>query len=177
MKRASRSLLALAAVSLGACFSPVSPGPRLSESANELNNATRFGRMDIALEHVGPKARDVWGKAHAGWGRTVRIVDLEMAGMNLLKSSEAEVMVNVTWQRPDQATVANTSVLQHWKDESGSWLLMSEEEKGGDPGLLAEAKKGGDADKRDKPAAEGSASAVAPGLPRFQTRVIYSSDE
>ena len=78
MKRALSCLLALGPLALAACFSPVAPGPRLSESANELNTATRFGRMDIALEHVGPKEREEWGKKHAGWGRNVRIVDLEL---------------------------------------------------------------------------------------------------
>jgi hypothetical protein len=170
MKLARLCLVGLASLSLslGACFSPVAPGPRLSESANELNNATRFGRMDIALEHVGPKEREIWGKAHAGWGRSVRIVDLEMAGVSLKKSSEAEVMVNISWQKPDQSTMLTTSVLQSWRDVSGTWFLISEEEKAGDTGLLADAKK---------PAGEPAAASVSPALPRFQTRVIYSSDE
>jgi hypothetical protein len=124
--------------------------------------------MDIALEHVGPKEREEWGKKHAGWGRNVRIVDLELAGMNLKKSSEAEVMVNITWQKPDQATVLTTAVLQSWKDVSGTWYLISEEEKAGDTGLLADAKK---------PAGEAAQTSTAPSAPRFQTRVIYSSDE
>jgi hypothetical protein len=168
MKHAQIALLALASLALSACFSPVAPGPRLSESANELNNATRFGRMDIALEHVGPKEREIWGKAHAGWGRNVRIVDLEMAGMNLKKSSEAEVMVNISWQKPDQSNVLTTAILQSWKDVSGTWFLVSEEEKAGDTGLLADDKK---------PAGEAATATVAPSAPRFQTRVIYSSDE
>ncbi|MEO7329603.1 MAG: hypothetical protein ABI193_13570 [Minicystis sp.] len=168
MKHASIALLSLASLALAACFSPVAPGPRLSESANDLNNATRFGRMDIALEHVGPKEREIWAKAHASWGRNVRIVDLEMAGMNLKKSSEAEVMVNVSWQKPDQSNVLITAVLQNWKDVSGTWFLMSEEEKAGDTGLLADDKK---------PANEAATATVSPNAPRFQTRVIYSSDE
>lgn len=157
-------LLALI-LGLAGCYSPAAPMQRLTESAYEMNSATRWGRMDVAMDHVGPDAREAWNKKHAGWGRSVRIVDLEFGGMSLKqKGAEAEVIVTVTWQRLDDPDVRITSIAQRWADLRGKWSLLSEEEKGGDGGLLDEETKA----KKEPPPAERS---------RFQTRVIREAEE
>ena len=42
----------LASLALSGCVIPPTPAMRLSEAAYDFNNAARFGRMDIASEHV-----------------------------------------------------------------------------------------------------------------------------
>jgi hypothetical protein len=161
----SRASFCIVALSLVGCWNPGSPSHRLAESAYDMNTATRFGRMDVALEHVGSQAREAFAKKHSGWGKSVRIVDLEFGGMNLKnKGNEADVFVTVTWQRFDEADVRVTSVTQRWTDVRGTWSLMSEEEKGGDAGLLAEAGKALEAPS-------------APARASYRTRVIQSVEE
>ncbi|WP_156040698.1 hypothetical protein [Chondromyces apiculatus] len=143
------SVLALV---LAGCFIPPSATQRLADAANEMNSASHFGRMDIAIEHVGPSARQAFARSHAGWGRSVRVVDLEMAGFEMVKKDEAEVRVNVTWLRPDDPDVRVSQIVQRWRDEKGHWQIVQEDAKEGDPGLLGE----------DKPA-PAPADAVAPG--------------
>lgn len=133
-----RAALVACLLGLAACFSPPSAGQRLSDAAVEMNSATRFGRMDIAIEHVGDAARADFARRHAAWGGGVRVVDLEMGGFDLVKRDEAEVLVNVAWQRPDESTLRVTRIAQRWRDESGRWQLVGEERKDGDPGLLGE---------------------------------------
>src|SRR5262245_5997018 len=112
---ANKTPLFLVLLGLAACYSPVAPLQRLPESALEMNSATRWGRMDVAIDHVGAEARETFGKQHARWGRSIRIVDLEFNGMSLKgKGSEAEVNVTVTWQRLDDADVRMTSIAQRW---------------------------------------------------------------
>jgi hypothetical protein len=162
----SRALsLCLVALGLGGCITPVNPSQRLAESAYDMNTATRFGRMDVALEHVGSQEKDAFARRHSAWGRSVRIVDLELGGMSFKKkNTEAEVLVTITWQKIDEADVRVTSLTQRWADLRGTWSLLAEEEKGGDAGLLAEA-------------AAKSAEAPALARPRYRTRVIQAVEE
>jgi len=146
------------------CFAQANPSQRLSESAYNMNNATRFGRMDVALELVGAEARESFTKTHASWGKGLRIVDLEFSGLQLAKKgAEADVFVTVSWQRFDDPDVRVTNLTQRWIDVRGTWSLISEAEKAGDGGLLDARLKA-----EQKP---------APTQSRYQTRVIGAIEE
>jgi len=123
-------------VGLVGCIPPANPTQRLSDAAYDMNTASRFGRMDVAMEHVSGEARAEFARSHAEWGRHVRVVDVELSGMTLKTRTEAEVVVVVTWQKIDEADVRVTNLVQRFRDVRGSFLLVSEEEKG-DQGLLA----------------------------------------
>ncbi|MCC6552692.1 MAG: hypothetical protein IT372_06670 [Polyangiaceae bacterium] len=158
--------LALAALTLGlaGCFAPPSSAQRLTDAALDMNAATRFGRMDIALDHVGPDARADFARRHAAWGGAVRVVDLDFAGFDMIDRDQAEVVLNVTWLRQDESIVRMTRVSQRWRDDRGTWQLISEKRKDGDSGLLGEP-----------PATPKDAAAPAEARPArtsFQTRVI-----
>lgn len=158
-------LLTLIALGLGGCITPANPSQRLAESAYDMNTATRFGRMDVALEHVGSQEKEAFARRHSAWGRSIRIVDLELGGMSFKKkNTEAEVLVTVTWQKLDEADVRVTSLTQRWADLRGTWSLQAEAEKGGDTGLLVEAE---------------ARHAEAPALawPRIRTRVLQAVEE
>jgi hypothetical protein len=171
---ASASLLALG---LAGCFAPTSATQRLSDAAIDMNTAARFGRMDIAVEYVAVAAREEFARRHAGWGKRVRIVDIEFGGMDLKEKDEAEVFVNVTWQRPDDAIIRETRITQRWKDVRGTWGVIAESAEG-DAGIFGE---------RPKPAAKPGASAgpqpqalpveiASPPPPRsssYRTRTIH----
>jgi hypothetical protein len=178
MRSASVSVLLLG-LGLSACVLPPSSSQRLAESAYDLNTAARFGRMDIALEHVKDTARDEFTRRHAGWGRAVRVVDYEFGGVGSRKDGDAEVIVTINWQRPAETTMRTTDIAQRWTEKRGSWYLLSEEERAGDRGLLAELQKA-DPQKPGAAAAASSAAPIAPETPspslrsRYQTRVIYS---
>jgi hypothetical protein len=151
-------------VSLTGCILPPSSSQLLAESADDLSNAARMGRLDIAIEHVKDTARDDYNKKHASWGRVVRIVDYEFSGLQKRKDGDADVYVTVSWQRMNESTMRMTELAQRWTDKRGTWYLTSEEERGGDPGLLAEL-----APRKD----DGAPSAPPAPPSRYQTKVIY----
>lgn len=169
MKHAS---LALALLGLAGCFAPTSPAQKLADSAYDMNNATRFGRMDVALEHVAAKAREDFQKTHAGWSRNARIVDIDFNGIQVKKDGEGEVVVTLTWQRADESTTRTTSLVQHWAESRNAWKMISEEAKG-DDGLL------GDLAPKDAKDAKDPAASAPTKLerPRYQTRVIYETED
>lgn len=170
--RASACVLLLG---LAACVLPPTSSQRLAESAYDLNTAARFGRMDVALEHVKDTSRAEFAQRHAGWGRSVRVVDYEFGGVAMRKDGDADVLVSVNWQRLDESSMRSTEIAQRWTEKRGTWRMASEEERGGDRGLLAEVPKPGvaSAGSAAPDAAAPPVVAAPPPRSRYQTRVIY----
>lgn len=139
---------------------------RMREAASELNLNARFGRMELASEHVAPEAREAFFKRRAVWGGRVRIVDSELVGVRFEKDeSEARATVNVAWQPVDDGDLRLTTVNQTFKDKRNGWLLVSEEVAGGDVGLF-----GG------KPAAPKDAPKATPRKNQFDTIRLGQGD-
>ena len=152
----------VSSLALAGCVAPPTASQRLSESAYDFNTAMRFGRMDIAAEHVREIARDEFTKKHAGWGKSIRIVDIEMSGISMRKDGDADVVVAVSWQWAAETTMRSTDVTQRWTSTHGTWTMISEEEHGGDKGVISAL---------DKP--KGDETPQPPARPRYQTHVIY----
>ena len=122
---------------LGGCMAPPSQAQRVTEVARELNMAARFGRMDVALSHTAKGAREAFLERRGQWGRRLRIVDVELAGLSLSEATKAKVQVDVAWVRVDESQLRNTRVAQVWKDDGG-WRLVREKRVAGDLGLFGE---------------------------------------
>src|SRR4051812_26845205 len=120
------------------CVGTLTPAQRAQDAANDLSTATRFGRMDIALERVSRDQRDRFMREHATWGSSVRIVDSDVLSMRLRDKEHADVLLAVSWNRLDESEMRVTQIAQRWTDHRGAWLLDSEERAGGDVGLLGE---------------------------------------
>ena len=161
MRLVVASALTLALVG---CFSPPSTQQRLSDAAVDMNSATRFGRMDIAMEYVGAAARESFARRHAAWGGDVRVVDMEMGGVGMVEKGEAEVLVSVAWQRPADAALRVTRIAQRWREDKGRWQLVSESCRDGDPGLID--------DPRDQKRAKAGSEAPAPAPFPKPSRVV-----
>lgn len=124
------------------CGCPVahqSSAARAQEAASELNVNARFGRMEMAAEHVAPKAKEQFFERRKTWGGKIRVADYEMAGMRLMKGEEdAEMLVKVAWYRVDEGDLHTTTLRQKWHDFKGDWKLVEETRVDGDVGLLGE---------------------------------------
>ena len=140
MRRVFLTTLFFAALSTfgAACGASRSSTDKLLDAAHEHNGAVRFGRMDIALEHVSASTKGEWLQRRAAWKNKVRIIDVELEGMQLAAVTEANVQVRVAWQHVDEAELRSTEVVQKWQAKDGPWQLVKEECTGGDTTLLAE---------------------------------------
>lgn len=156
-----RALPLLMCLGLAGCLLPPTSAQLLAESADDLSNAARFGRIDLAMEHVKDTMREEYSKKHAGWGRVVRIVDYEFSGIEKRKDGDADVYVNISWQRMNEPTMRMTELAQRWSEKRGTWYLASEVERGGDPGLLAEL------------APRVEVADPPPPNPHYQSKTIY----
>ena len=118
----------------------MTPRGKLDEAVQETAMASRFGRHDVAMEHVAGASRTGFIKRHKLWGTDVRIVDVEIGGVEKSGSKEAVVLVGFSWFRPNEGTLRATVVRQTWKNDDGTgpWFLVEEERASGDVGLLGE---------------------------------------
>jgi hypothetical protein len=131
------AVVALGLLGLGGCMTPPSPAERVTDAAMELNLAARFGQLDVAVGRTAKSARPDFMKRHAAWGQSLRIVDVEMASLQLPESDRAVVLVDYAWIRHTEGTMRATRVEQTWKDDAG-WHLVREKRVAGDLGLLGE---------------------------------------
>jgi hypothetical protein len=117
---------------------PVTPAARVTDAARELNLAVRFGRMDVALGHTSPGARNQFLERRATWGRGLRVLDIELAGLKLQDPANAVVQVDVAWVRDNESSMRSTRIAQMWRDGDEGWRLIREQRIAGDLGLFGE---------------------------------------
>jgi hypothetical protein len=133
-----RTALTFAALSLSlAACTPSSVTRKLSDDAYNVAMAERFGRMDIVSDMVAASRRDDFVASHSQWGRSIRIVDLEYAGLRVAPDDKANVELIVSWQRLDEVTLRTTTLIQTWA-HNDRWEIVEEKRVGGDRGLIDE---------------------------------------
>lgn len=120
------------------CFAPVSPMQRVNDAARDLNVATRFGKMDLVASHVAPSFRADFMSRRAQWGRELRLVDIELAGVQVEDSNQAVVLVDISWVPLSDGILRGTRVEQRWRDDGHGWKLVGEQRRAGDSGLFGE---------------------------------------
>lgn len=125
-------------VSLGACMMPPPASEKATDAARELNIAARFGRIDIAAGRAASEERSEFIRRRATWGGTIRVVDVELAGLTMPDSDHAVFQVDYSWMRVDEETLRSTRVSQRWSSLKGPWALESEQRVAGDVGLFGE---------------------------------------
>ena len=138
MAKALFPLLCAFCFGLGACVMPPPASEKASEAARELNLSARFGNMDAAAAKAASEVRADFLQRHAQWGGEIRVVDVELAGMNMPDSDHAVFEVNYSWMRTNESSVRTTRVRQSWTSLKGSWSLQSEKRAAGDVGLFGE---------------------------------------
>jgi len=134
-----RALLAVCLLLVAGCLAPRGPLERLTDTAYQLNTATRFNRMDVAVASVASHEQRRFMARHAKWGGYKRIVDVQLDGLRLLTPDTAEVRLTVGWQRLDEATLRTSHVAQKWMQGKRDWELVEEMRSGGDAGLFEQA--------------------------------------
>ena len=126
---------------LAACSSllPSQGIAKAQETAQSFNEDARFGRNEIVLDQISPDAREEFATHHRAWGVAIHVADLEMAGVKLRGDKDVDVMVHVSWYRPEQQELRSTMLKQTWHNKADSWKLIAEKRTDGDIGLLGEA--------------------------------------
>lgn len=124
----------------GCLIQNLSPETRLRDSVIELNEGTRWGRMDVAAGHVSPVFQNQFRLSHLRWGRDIQIADSEILGINAdteEDGSGALSRVAIRWYDHETMIIAETVIRQAWQKHKQTFLLTKESVESGHPGLLA----------------------------------------
>lgn len=134
-----RLSLCVLGLALSGCLAPPGASERATDAARELNLASRFGRMDVALGLTAQSVRDSFLQHRAAWGRDVRVLDVELGSFSMPSGDHAAVEVDYSWSRSNESQLRMTRVAQEWRDNGGGFKLVRERRIAGDIGLFGEA--------------------------------------
>lgn len=122
------------------CFAATAtPVQRVTDAARELNLATRFGQVDVAVHHVHPTVQPDFLSRRAEWGKQIRILDVELASIHIEDEEHASVTVEVAWSSVTDSLLRSTKLGQDWENVRSGWKLVRERRLSGDAGLFGEA--------------------------------------
>lgn len=134
-------VLALApnAVSLGCTLVQLTPSARLSESVYQLNDMSRWGQLDMAVQAVSAKYKDKFRTRHRDWGEAISIAEVELLYQQMAPDKESGVSeIALSWTEANGVMLRKSYVTQRWANEKGSFRLVDEVIKKGDPHLFAQ---------------------------------------
>jgi len=132
------ALLSLA-ILLSGCFTGISPLQRVSDVSRETNLATRFGQVEVAMRHVDPTARPEFLSRRSDWGKGIRVLEIETAGITIVDEEHATVALDVSWSSLTDSMLRTTQIIQNWDNKKVGWVLTRERRLSGEPGLFGEA--------------------------------------
>ena len=118
-------------------LSSLGPQTRFSDAAYVLNDAARWGQLDVAAGHVDDSYLPQFRARREGWGEAKQIAEVELLQLTL-SPDKASATSEVSFSWTDAAGVAlrRSFVTQRWKSRRGDYRLVSEEIKRGDPSLF-----------------------------------------
>lgn len=133
MNRLLSSLIPLIAVAACSAASPI----RLEDQVTSFHDALRWGRLPVAEQSVHPSLRERFARRHANWGRSVRIVDLELEAVRF-NGLVGTVRTRYTWTRMDEVDTRETVIETRWHPGIDTqWVCDDERIVSGDPTLFA----------------------------------------
>lgn len=94
--------------------------------------------MDVALGLTGESVRKTFLQHRSGWGKDVRVLDVELVGFDMPASDRARVEVEYAWSHVNEAQLRSTRIAQEWHDTGGGFRLVREKRSSGDLGLFGE---------------------------------------
>jgi hypothetical protein len=124
---------------LAGCAAPTTGLAQAEQTAQNFNLDSRFGRNELVLDQIAPAEREEFSLHHRAWGMAIRVADVELAGMKAHGTKDVDITVHVSWYRPEQQELRNTTLQQQWHAKLDGWQLVGEKRIDGDIGLLGEA--------------------------------------
>lgn len=141
--RALRSAL-LPLCLAGCTLTNLTPQARFQESAYTLNDAARWGNVDLAMRHVSPKYLARFAERHQAWGETISIAEVDVTRMKIADDKQSAMSeISLSWFDEGGVTIHSSIVQQKWEIVKGKFQLVDEAIRRGDPRVFSEPPEGG----------------------------------
>lgn len=137
----ARHLLPLLGLLLSGCLlQNLAPERQLQDQVYQLNDETRWGRIDLASQRVHGDYRARFLLAHRAWGHDIAIADVDPTNIQIDGEGDlARSLVTVTWYDQNTLYLDRTVITQEWQRTDNGYQLHAETIIGGNEGLLADA--------------------------------------
>jgi hypothetical protein len=136
--------LALLLCSAGCTLTHLTPQARFQESAYTLNDAARWGNVDLAMRHVSPKYLALFAERHQGWGETISIAEVDLTRMKLADDKQSAMSeISLSWYDEGGVTIHSSVIQQKWEVVRGKFQLVDEAIRRGDPRVFSPPAEGG----------------------------------
>jgi hypothetical protein len=130
---------ALALVLFSCTLSNLTPQSRFSDAAYHVNDAARWGQLDLASQYVALEYKAQFMSRRAEWGERISVAEVDVVFMNIDREHDrATSEINLSWL-VDGISLHKCVITQTWRSERGQFRLIEEKLKKGDPGLFAGA--------------------------------------
>lgn len=126
------------ALCVGCTLSNMTPQARFQDAAHTLNDAARWGQVDVATRYVSPAYMEVFLSRHREWGERISIADADVTRMKLGEDRNVAMSeVALNWYDTHGITTRTSVITQQWEGRRGSYVLVSETVRSGDPRIFA----------------------------------------
>jgi hypothetical protein len=128
------------ALGLSACtLANMTPQARFSDAANTLNDASRWGQVDLALLHVSPRYVERFTDRHREWGEALSIAEVDLVRMQIAPDRKtATSEISLSWFDDGGVMIRTSTITQKWETEGGKFKLVDEAVRRGDPRVFSE---------------------------------------
>jgi len=127
-------------VSAGCLLQGQGRAEALADAVHGMVDETRWGRAELAADRVAPAFRERFVQAHAKWGQSIEIADVDLATLRMASDEEsATAILTVSWYALDTMDLATTQIRQRWEHKGGNYVLAREAVIAGDARLLERA--------------------------------------
>ena len=154
--------LSLSTLALGCTLMQLTPSARLSESVNQLNDMSRWNQVDMAVQSVSPKYKTLFRERRRDWGEGINIAEVELIFQQLAPDKETGMSeIAMSWTDANGVMLRKSFITQNWANEKGSFRLIDEKIKKGDPRLFAAVSGASEAETT-----QANAPLAAPSAPK-----------
>lgn len=126
------------AIACAGCFmNNLKPKRRLHDAVFAMNDAARWGRLDLAVTHVSPAYRQRFLETHEHWEEALEVADMELTHLEMAPDGKTAVSkVAFRWYRLRQMELKETVVEQRWTLETSPLVMIEEKVSSGNADLL-----------------------------------------
>ncbi len=131
-------------VVLCACSVPKA-GETLPDSVRIYNDGVRWGRYEVAANHVPAAQRSQFVDEADARAKDLHITEYDVVRIDRRGEEEARVQVKLSWYRESEGTLRETQSMQTWERHGKQWVIVDESRlRGAEMPGLAEALTGQD---------------------------------
>lgn len=121
------SALALALLLAGCSAAKPNPADRLKEAVEAYNHAFRWKNYERAAMFIPSDIRSAFVSAYADDESALQVEDYSIRKVDWEGENAATVSVHIRYLLLPSVTVQQQTLIQHWQDIDGNWILETEE--------------------------------------------------